>query len=90
MRLHILVTTIQLFAFALVHVALAGRDFYKILGVPRNANNNAIKKAYRKLAKELHPDKNPDDEEAHERFQDLGAAYEVGFLAFFYIFSLLF
>lgn len=45
--------------------------------MPRSANTNQIKKAYRKLAKELHPDKNPDDEEAHERFQDLGAAYEV-------------
>lgn len=55
----------------------AGRDFYRILGVPRNANSNQIKKAYRKLAKELHPDKHSGDTEAHERFQDLGAAYEV-------------
>ncbi|PIO59723.1 DnaJ domain protein, partial [Teladorsagia circumcincta] len=54
-----------------------GRDFYKILGVPRNANANQIKKAYRALAKELHPDKHADDELAHEKFQDLGAAYEV-------------
>lgn len=58
---------------------LAGRDFYKILGVPRNANLNQIKKAYRKLAKELHPDKNADDPEANEKFQDIGAAYEVRF-----------
>ena len=63
---------------ALVGVALAGRDFYKILNVPRNANSNQIKKAYRKLAKELHPDRqNSEDKEAHEKFQDLGAAYEV-------------
>ncbi|CAH1788009.1 unnamed protein product [Owenia fusiformis] len=56
---------------------LAGRDFYQILGVPRSATKNQIKKAYRKLAKEMHPDKNKGDEEAEERFQDLGAAYEV-------------
>lgn len=53
------------------------RDFYKILGVSKNANNNQIKKAYRKLAKEMHPDKNKDDDTATEKFQDLGAAYEV-------------
>lgn len=54
----------------------AGRDFYKILGVSRRADTNQIKKAYRKLAKELHPDKNPDDPEADEKFKDLGVAYE--------------
>ena len=53
------------------------RDFYKILGVSKSANTNQIKKAYRKLAKELHPDKNRDDPEADEKFKDLGAAYEV-------------
>lgn len=56
---------------------LAGRDFYKILNVPRKANLNTIKKAYRKLAKELHPDRNPDDPKAQEKFQDLAMAYEV-------------
>lgn len=58
-------------------IAQAGRDFYKILGVSKSANINQIKKAYRKLAKELHPDKNKGDEEATRKFQDLGAAYEV-------------
>jgi len=53
------------------------RDFYKILGVSRNANTNQIKKAYRNLAKELHPDKNKDDPDAENRFRDLGEAYEV-------------
>ena len=43
----------------------------------RNANTNQIKKAYRNLAKELHPDKNKDDPEAEDRFRDLGEAYEV-------------
>ena len=52
------------------------RDYYKILGISRNANTNQIKKAYRKLAKERHPDRNPDDPKANEKFQDLGAAYE--------------
>lgn len=53
------------------------RDFYKILNIQRNANANQIKKAYRKLAKELHPDQNKDDPKAQEKFQDLAAAYEV-------------
>lgn len=60
-------------AFAAVQ---AGRDFYGILGVGRSASTNQIKKAYRRLAKEMHPDRNPDDETANERFQELGAAYE--------------
>ncbi|BFZ15379.1 hypothetical protein BsWGS_18418 [Bradybaena similaris] len=62
--------------FLFLHV-LAGRDFYKVLGVSRSADTYQIKRAYRKLAKELHPDKNKDDPEAEERFQNLGAAYEV-------------
>jgi len=58
-------------------VILAGRDFYKILGVRREASKTEIKRAYRKLAMKWHPDKNTDDPKASERFQDLGAAYEV-------------
>ncbi|XP_038049217.1 dnaJ homolog subfamily B member 11-like [Patiria miniata] len=64
----------------LLHICLsvlAGRDFYKILGVPKTASKNEIKKAYRKLAMQYHPDKNPGNEEAEEKFKDLGAAYEV-------------
>ena len=53
------------------------RDFYKILNVPKNANSHTIKKAYRKLAKELHPDRNKEDANAQEKFQDLVMAYEV-------------
>merc|ERR1712241_1245724 len=60
----------------LFSVVSAGRDFYKILGVKKNANTNTIKKAYRKLAKTLHPDKNRDDPDAEEKFKDLGVAYE--------------
>lgn len=58
-------------------VKICRRDFYKILGVPRNANTNQIKKAYRNQARELHPDKNKDDPDAESRFRDLGEAYEV-------------
>ena len=47
--------------------------------MPRNANSNQIKKAYRKLAKELHPDNNKEDPKAQEKFQDLAYAYEVEF-----------
>lgn len=54
------------------------RDFYAILGVSKNASKKEIKKAYRKLAMKWHPDKHPDDEKAHEMFQDLSTAYEVG------------
>lgn len=55
----------------------AGRDFYRILGISKSASLHDIKKAYRKLAKELHPDKNKDDPDSLQKFQDLGAAYEV-------------
>lgn len=58
-------------------VATAGRDFYKILGVDKSATINEIKKIYRKKAKEMHPDKNPDNPNAAELFQDLSAAYKV-------------
>lgn len=52
-------------------------DYYKILGVDKNASPDDIKKAYRKLARKLHPDLNPDDKEAHKKFQELNEANEV-------------
>lgn len=52
------------------------KDYYKILGIGKDADETAIKKAYRKLAIIHHPDKNPNDEEAAERFKDIGEAYE--------------
>jgi len=56
---------------------MADRDFYKILGVSRDASPAELKKAYRKLAKELHPDRNPDDKKAEDRFKEVSAAYSV-------------
>lgn len=58
-------------------LSFAERDFYKILNIGKTATTNEIKKAYRKLAKELHPDKNKDDPNASEKFSDLSSAYEV-------------
>jgi len=53
------------------------KDLYKILGVERKATPEEIKKAYRKLARQWHPDKNPDDATAETRFKEIGAAYDV-------------
>ncbi|NMB06800.1 MAG: J domain-containing protein, partial [Tissierellia bacterium] len=53
------------------------KDYYKILGVDKGASNAEIKKAYRKLAKKYHPDLNPNDNEAQEKFKDINEAYEV-------------
>ncbi len=55
----------------------ATRDYYEILGVSRNATEEEIKKAYRKLALQYHPDRNPGDKEAEERFKEAAEAYEV-------------
>lgn len=53
------------------------RDFYEVLSVQRDADGNTIKKAYRKLAMQYHPDKNPGDKEAEEKFKEAAAAYEI-------------
>jgi molecular chaperone DnaJ len=52
-------------------------DLYKVLGVGKNASDEEIKKAYRKLARQYHPDRNPDDAKAEERFKEISAAYDV-------------
>jgi molecular chaperone DnaJ len=52
-------------------------DYYELLGVSRNATADEIKRAYRRLARELHPDANPDDREAEARFKEVAQAYEV-------------
>lgn len=53
------------------------KSYYDILGVDRNASQDEIKKAYRKLVKRYHPDHNPDDKEAEERFKEISEAFEV-------------
>lgn len=56
---------------------MSKRDYYEILGVSKNATNDELKKAYRKLAIQYHPDKNPDDKSAEEKFKEAAEAYEV-------------
>ncbi|HEV2980451.1 MAG TPA: DnaJ domain-containing protein, partial [Solirubrobacteraceae bacterium] len=52
-------------------------DYYKALGVDKKATADEIKKAYRKLARQYHPDRNPDDKAAEERFKEISQAYDV-------------
>ncbi|MFC4454844.1 DnaJ C-terminal domain-containing protein [Deinococcus sonorensis] len=56
---------------------MAYKDYYETLGVPRSASEGEIKSAYRKLAKQYHPDKNPGDDKSAERFKEIGEAYAV-------------
>ncbi|MGH7492016.1 MAG: molecular chaperone DnaJ [bacterium] len=56
---------------------MAKRDYYEVLGVARNASEDEIKKAYRKLAMQYHPDRNPGDKSAEEQFKEAAEAYEV-------------
>ena len=53
------------------------RDYYEVLGLTRSASQDEVKRAYRKLAVKVHPDKNPDDPHAEEKFKELGEAYDV-------------
>jgi molecular chaperone DnaJ len=56
---------------------MSKEDFYTLLGIPRDADTDVIKKAYRKLAMKYHPDRNPGDEEAERKFKEVNEAYEV-------------
>ncbi|MCR4314840.1 MAG: molecular chaperone DnaJ [Planctomycetes bacterium] len=56
---------------------MAKRDYYEILGLEKNASDDEIKKAYRKLALKYHPDRNPDDKDAETKFKEAAEAYEI-------------
>ena len=56
---------------------MANKDYYAVLGVEKTADDKELKKAYRKLAMKYHPDKNPDNKEAEEKFKEVNEAYEV-------------
>src|SRR5512139_3364319 len=56
---------------------MSKRDYYEVLGVARNASDEEIKKAYRKLAMKFHPDRNPDNKDAEEKFKEAKQAYEI-------------
>ena len=53
------------------------RDYYEVLGVDKNASEDEIKRAYKKLARKYHPDMNPGDKEAEEKFKEVNEANEV-------------
>src|SRR3989304_5301720 len=56
---------------------MAGKDYYAILGVPKGSSQKEIRQAYRRLARQHHPDVNPGDKAAEARFKEINAAYEV-------------
>ena len=56
---------------------MAKRDYYEVLGIGKNADAKEIKKAYRKLAKKYHPDMNPGDKNAEQKFKEITEAYNI-------------
>ncbi|KAK5660085.1 hypothetical protein OQA88_13554 [Cercophora sp. LCS_1] len=68
--------TALLFLVGLAQFALAAEDYYKVLGINKQATDKQIKSAYRQLSKKYHPDKNPGDNTAHDKFVEVSEAYE--------------
>ncbi|KAH7148380.1 DnaJ domain-containing protein [Dactylonectria macrodidyma] len=62
---------------AFLQLALCAEDYYKVLGVDKQASERELKSAYRQLSKKYHPDKNPGDETAHDKFVEVSEAYEI-------------
>ncbi|KAH6627172.1 hypothetical protein B0J18DRAFT_489921 [Chaetomium sp. MPI-SDFR-AT-0129] len=71
-----LLKTVLLSLLMLAQVALCAEDYYKVLGVDKQASERQIKSAYRQLSKKYHPDKNPNDPSAHDKFVQVSEAYE--------------
>ncbi|KAA8497990.1 DnaJ-like shv [Porphyridium purpureum] len=74
---HVNVVVALIVLILLCGLVLAGSDYYALLGVPKDADAATIKRAYRKKSLQYHPDKNPDDDAAKDKFVQLGQAYEV-------------
>ena len=58
-------------------MAVKFKDYYEVLGVPRGASEDEIRKTYRQLARKYHPDVNPNDKSAEEKFKEINEAYQV-------------
>ena len=66
-------------------MAAEKRDYYEVLGVDKSASEDEIKRAYKKMARKYHPDLNPDNKEAEEKFKEVNEAYEVLSLSLIHI-----